>query len=376
MLNSPSDETSCKVFVDEVYDPSTEEHVTIAFFIIYSFQFVMGFIGNTAVLFLTLRNQRLQTVQNLFMVNLAVADLVVCLFSLPITPITNIYKNWYFGEKMCYSLSWIQGTSVLIAAFSLCTIAVDRYCMIVKPHWKRLSRENARYVMLFLWFLSAIVTLPYSWYMKVIEYEGLCGTFCTEEWPDDKLRRSYTIFVLCTQFFVPFSIMFFCYYKIFAQLTKRTRAKLKKLNDRSLILAASMPIMSTMIKRIPNQSQEVEQCRRKCELLAQTRKNTLVLVSMVVVFGVSCFPHNAASVALEFTDGNIFLSEDGLKDYSYLISLVTHSISMMNCVANPILYGLLNPSFVEIFRKTCADFKDSFHRLKRMETVTSNSTMV
>uniref|UniRef100_A0A1I7XGQ9 G_PROTEIN_RECEP_F1_2 domain-containing protein n=1 Tax=Heterorhabditis bacteriophora TaxID=37862 RepID=A0A1I7XGQ9_HETBA len=258
----------------------------------------------------------------MFILNLAIADLIVCIFSLPITPITNIYKNWYFGDHMCHSLPWIQGASVFIATFSLSSIAVDRYFMIVKPHRQRISKNSAKVIMLTLWLSSVLITLPYSWFMALVEYDGLCGKFCTESWPSDPLRRSYTVFVLIAQFFVPFTIMFFCYYKIFDQLTQRTREKIKKLNERSLVLAASMPIMSAMKKRLPPQDDILTQCRRKCELIQQARRNTVVLVSMVVVFGVAWLPQNIVSVALEFTDGSVFISSE--KDYSYLISLTAH----------------------------------------------------
>lgn len=48
--------------------------VKVIFFAIYGIYFVLGAFGNASVVYTTLRNPALQTVQNYFILNLAVAD--------------------------------------------------------------------------------------------------------------------------------------------------------------------------------------------------------------------------------------------------------------------------------------------------------------
>ena len=103
----------CQVYIEHVDDPSLQSTIILLFACIYGLEFVLGVGGNLAVLYLTLRNRQLQSVQNMFMLNLALSDLVVCIFSLPITPATSIFKNWYFGELLCHSLPWLQVNIVL-----------------------------------------------------------------------------------------------------------------------------------------------------------------------------------------------------------------------------------------------------------------------
>lgn len=66
----------------------------------------------------------------MFILNLAASDIIVCLLSLPITPVTNIYKNWFFGAALCRLIPWVQGVSIFICTFSLGAIAVDRYILV------------------------------------------------------------------------------------------------------------------------------------------------------------------------------------------------------------------------------------------------------
>ncbi|EPB72771.1 7 transmembrane receptor [Ancylostoma ceylanicum] len=356
--------TDCVPFTDDFKDPSMEPPIVIGFSVLYSVEFLFGLTGNIGVILFTSRNKKLQTVQNMFILNLALADLIVCIFSLPITPITSIYKNWYFGEQMCHSLPWIQGASVFVATFSLTLIAIDRYFMVVTPHKRRMTRVQARFVMVCLWLVAILITFPYSWYMQLREPEGgYCGKFCTEEWPNEWVRRAYTVFVLIAQFFVPFMIMFYCYARIFKHLKQRTQDKIRKMNERSLILTASMPVLSTVKRKVGTRVDVLEQCRRKCLLLQQTRRNTVVLVLVVLFFFVSWFPHNVASMAFEFSDAEIF-SYDGT-NYMYLISLISHSVAMISIMSNPVLYGLLNRGFVSHLRH---GWTSSLRKFKKSET--------
>lgn len=102
--------------------------------------------------------------------NLAASDIAICLLSLPITPVTNVFKNWYFGSLLCRLIPWIQGISIFICTFSLGAIAVDRYILVVRPHSTPLNKKAAISATIVLWTLSIIVTLPYAFIMSLETY--------------------------------------------------------------------------------------------------------------------------------------------------------------------------------------------------------------
>jgi len=66
----------------------------------------LGVVGNSLIVWIVLCNPRMRNVTNYFIVNLAVADILVCVFCLPITLLTNllsgklhtfmppVYKTW------------------------------------------------------------------------------------------------------------------------------------------------------------------------------------------------------------------------------------------------------------------------------------------
>lgn len=102
------DEENCVDFNDVYQDPSSSTLAMIIFGIIYGQIFLLGLVGNISMMFLTLRHRDLQTVQNIFILNLAMSDVIICLLSVPITPITNIFKTWFFGPWICHLLPFVQ----------------------------------------------------------------------------------------------------------------------------------------------------------------------------------------------------------------------------------------------------------------------------
>ncbi|KAI4498349.1 hypothetical protein M0802_006528 [Mischocyttarus mexicanus] len=62
----------------------------------YVLVFVVGLIGNSFVIAVVYRSPRMRTVTNFFIVNLAVADVLVIVFCLPATLMSNIFVRKYF----------------------------------------------------------------------------------------------------------------------------------------------------------------------------------------------------------------------------------------------------------------------------------------
>ncbi len=49
-----------------------------------------------------------RTVTNMFIMNLAAADLLVLVFCLPATVIQDVTKTWFFGLILCKFVNYIQ----------------------------------------------------------------------------------------------------------------------------------------------------------------------------------------------------------------------------------------------------------------------------
>ncbi|MBN3311172.1 NPFF2 protein, partial [Amia calva] len=100
--------------------------VAAVFIISYLLIFLVCMVGNGVVCFIVLRSKHMRTVTNLFILNLAVSDLLVGIFCMPTTLLDNIITGWPFGSLVCKMSGMVQGISVSASVFTLVAIAVDR----------------------------------------------------------------------------------------------------------------------------------------------------------------------------------------------------------------------------------------------------------
>ncbi|XP_036451433.1 trace amine-associated receptor 13c-like [Colossoma macropomum] len=77
--------------------------------------------------------KELHTPTNLLILSLAVADLLVGLFVMPVNIMQLIDSCWYLGQIACWIYPIINEVSLLASLYSLIFIAVDRYVAICDP---------------------------------------------------------------------------------------------------------------------------------------------------------------------------------------------------------------------------------------------------
>ncbi|KAL3076762.1 hypothetical protein niasHS_011499 [Heterodera schachtii] len=351
----------CLHYVDQQPDPSNSQWAIAVFGALYSNIFVLGLLGNLAIVLVTVQCRQLRSVQNIFILNLAISDVIVCLLSLPFTPVSYIYKEWLFGSAICHLLPMVQAASVFVSTFSLSAIAIDRYWLVLYPHSNSISHARATAVAAVLWLFSVLISVPYSIHMTLVEYDGYCGKFCTEQWPSMQIRRGYSLSVVVLQFLIPFVTMSFCYASIFALLRRRANTKIQQLNERQKMLINSSKMQFSEggsngencqsvddgLCRVP--SRPDNRAHRVNAVNKQQRRTTLILVTIVLFFFFAWLPHNIREMVIEYDEQ--LLHRNGI-NYTYFLSMVTHSLAMTTNVANPILYAWLNPTFKELFLRT------------------------
>lgn len=82
--------------------------VAAMFIVAYVLIFLLCMVGNSLVCFIVLKNQHMRTVTNMFILNLAVSDLLVGIFCMPTTLVDNLIT----GERPLAPASGPSGSSL------------------------------------------------------------------------------------------------------------------------------------------------------------------------------------------------------------------------------------------------------------------------
>ena len=91
--------------------------------------FILGLGGNALVCLAVYRNHSMRTVTNYFIVNLAVADLLVIIVCLPPTVVWDITLTWFLGLIPCKIVLYLQVSDMYIVMIMIKFLISSRRCV-------------------------------------------------------------------------------------------------------------------------------------------------------------------------------------------------------------------------------------------------------
>ncbi|XP_069733499.1 alpha-2B adrenergic receptor [Phaenicophaeus curvirostris] len=177
--------------------------------------------GNALVIMAVLSSRSLQAPQNLFLVSLAAADILVATLIIPFSLANELLGYWYFEKTWCeiyLALDVLFCTSSIV---HLCAISLDRYWSIsraIEYSAKRTPRRIKCSIFI-VWTIAAAISLP------PLVYKGE-KTTTAEERPQCKLNEEawYVLSSSIGSFFAPCLIMILVYLRIYLIAKRRHRS--------------------------------------------------------------------------------------------------------------------------------------------------------
>ena len=148
-----------------VDDPSTHRDVMLQQILVplvFGVIFLVGVVGNSTLVYIVLRHKKLHNAPNIFIVSLALGDLLLILVSVPFSATVFTFISWPYGQAVCKLNEFLQTLSLGVSVFTLTALAGDRYMAIVYPLRRNRTRESSRSVWLAvgIWILSLVLALP------------------------------------------------------------------------------------------------------------------------------------------------------------------------------------------------------------------------
>lgn len=127
---------------EDVYVSENGMAYQVTVYCMYISIFVLALLGNGVVCYIVQSSPRMRTVTNYFIANLAIGDILMSLFCVPFSFISILIMGyWPFGVILCHLVNYSQAISVLVSAYTLVAISVDRYIVIMWPLRPRITKR-------------------------------------------------------------------------------------------------------------------------------------------------------------------------------------------------------------------------------------------
>ncbi|KAM4636888.1 alpha-2A adrenergic receptor [Discoglossus pictus] len=199
--------------------PRYSLQITLALITLVGILMMFTVFGNVLVVIAVFTSRALKAPQNLFLVSLASADILVATLVMPFSLANEVMEYWYFGKVWCeiyLALDVLFCTSSIV---HLCAISLDRYWSITQAIEYNLKRTPRRIkcIIFIVWVISAVISFP-----PLITIEKESGE---HEKPKCKINdeKWYIISSSIGSFFAPCVIMVLVYIRIYQIAKRRTR---------------------------------------------------------------------------------------------------------------------------------------------------------
>lgn len=137
-------------------------------------------LGNVLLCIAVHRRHKLRTRTNMFVANLACADIGVALLCMPFSLITCLNDAWVFGDTMCKLNGFLNIVFTQTSLLTLTAISIETYYAIVKPLYHRLMGKK-RFVWLLAWTWIQPTLLALVPFTGLMPYEFKTGEELTTQ---------------------------------------------------------------------------------------------------------------------------------------------------------------------------------------------------
>lgn len=273
----------------------------------------VSLIGNLVICWAMFKNPRLHTVTNLYILSLAIADILMALIVMPASFGTLVTSRWPFGSAACN----IQGSVILSLAFvsslTIGLMSLNRYFRVVRPStyrtWFTVNKSVS--MILVAWgvvFVLVLLPVVCGWAFFVFRPKR---SSCFMKITFPLANKTITATHLVLFVILPMITVFFSYFKVFVAVKRHTSVVVPSLQS-------------------ANNSESTG-------ITVEEIKITKVLFAIVLGFFICWSP----VLIIEFF--NTSLPHPSSLDRS--VYLLCNYLWYTSAAINPIIYGAMNKPF-------------------------------
>ncbi|GFR29834.1 g-protein coupled receptor moody [Trichonephila clavata] len=324
------------------YPPQLMDFAALCF-IVFA---VVGVFGNFVSILALSKSEKLRNATTAFIVNLCVADLLFSGFSMPLSALTFLERDWNYGEVLCTLFPLVRYSNGAVSIFTVIAITINRYVLIVHPTlYREMYKVKNIAIMIGLIWISALGLLMFPLFevWGRLGYDPKVGT-CTIL----KLNgQSPKMTIYVAAFGIPSLVFLVCYSRIF-WVVHKTAMRVKKDSIDYTRIPSSVTFSSKKGVFWKNyRHSEMENAKTSLKRSKQELKVLKMLMIIFITFILCYFPVSFVK---------IFKKED---DWPILNILGYLGVYFSNII-NPVIYIVMSneyrKAYVQLF---CPNFNRS-----------------
>ena len=277
----------------------------------------LSLLGNTLVCILFYKNARLRTTTNLYIIALAVSDLLSAIFVMPFGIGVLISSEWIFGETMCEIVAFFVCFVAYVSPATMGLTAINRYfriCQSDQQYRKYFSPWKSRTWLACVWiFVACYAVLPKLAGLQDYAFDPGLG-ICTVAFPSKTGKIINYCIVLGLLLALPLTAAIVSYIKV---------AKMIRQHNKGV-------------------SSRIKESQRKGRISAREIKLSKSLFVVVFAFMMCWAPFWIIIIFKRFPVGS------GMPRNVQLFCLF---LLYLSNTINPFIYAGMNPVFRKEFRK-------------------------
>lgn len=275
--------------------------------------------GNLLVCWAVYKNPRLRKIPNIYVVSLAISDILMATMSIPYSCVVLATGRWVFGQTFCQLQGFFTFFLAFVSLQTMTATAVNRYFTVVKPNIYRTSKYFTCRFTIYSEILVCVSAslgagLAFGW----AEFTLHSGkVFCFPLFYSHKGETGYIAFVDVFYILLSFVVLSFCYLQIFR------------------VVRAHKKLMV---------SSKLRNSARSSHLSVSEIKITKVLFATVLAFTICWTP----IVLIDLSEAISAPHPINLPRRIYLAYIY---LGYGSSSVNPIIYGIMNSAFRSEFLK-------------------------
>ncbi|XP_078384548.1 beta-4C adrenergic receptor-like [Oculina patagonica] len=195
---------------------------------------IISLVGNVLVYLSVYRNPRLRTTINLYIIALAISDLLSAVFVMPLAEVILFSGKLPFGDIICQLHAFISLFVIYVSPATMSLTAVNRYVRICRSsttYKKIFSQKKSRFWLAFVWlFVACYIAVPRLANWQVFEFVPGYAQRSIKHLGENAKIIHYSV-VITLFLALPLFATAICYVKVLKKIRQHNMAFLSSLSE-------------------------------------------------------------------------------------------------------------------------------------------------